>query len=59
MGKYLLENLLVSYERFIGGGEADRYDMTVSYRLKNNVFVAYTTNERNESRVKLTYNVGF
>lgn len=59
LGKYLVKDLLVSYQHSVGGGGDDRYQLSLSYRLKNRVFVAYTTNERNENRVKLTYDVPF
>ena len=59
LGKYFLKDLLVSYRRSVGGGEDDRYTMSLSYRLKSRLHVAYTTNEQNENRVKLTYDVGF
>jgi hypothetical protein len=59
LGKYLVKDLLVSYQHSVGGSGDDRYQLSLSYRLKNRVFVAYTTNERNENRVKLTYDVPF
>jgi hypothetical protein len=59
VGKYLVKDLLVSYQHSVGGGGDDRYQLSLSYRLKNRVLVAYTTNERNENRVKLTYDVPF
>ncbi len=57
LGKYIVDDLLLSYERSVGGADEDSYDLSLSYRLKNRLRVAYTTNQRGENRVKLSYDV--
>lgn len=59
LGKYLLKDLLVSYERSFGTAGIDEYDLSVSYRLKNRLRVAYTTDERGDHRIKLSYDMDF
>ncbi|NSW55810.1 MAG: translocation/assembly module TamB domain-containing protein [Armatimonadetes bacterium] len=59
LGKYLLKDLLVSYERSFGATGIDEYDLSVSYRLKNRLRVAYTTDERGDHRIKLSYDMDF
>jgi hypothetical protein len=57
LGKYVVKDLLASYQHHVGGTGDDRYQLSLAYRLKNRLHVAYTTNERNESRIKLTYDL--
>ncbi|MCE5219651.1 translocation/assembly module TamB [bacterium] len=57
LGKYVVKDLLASYQHHVGAAGDDRYQFSLAYRLKNRVHVAYTTNERNESRIKLTYDL--
>ena len=57
LGKYLIKDLLVSYQTSVGAGDEDQYSLSLSYRLKNRVRVAYTTNERGDNRLKLSYDV--
>jgi len=57
LGKYVLRDLLVSYQRSIGGGPDEQYTLSISYRLRDQLRIAYTTNELGESRVKVTYDI--
>jgi len=59
LGKYVLKDLLVSYQRTVGGANNDRYVLSVSYRLQDRVRVTYTNNDQGESRLKVEYDVGF
>ncbi len=52
IGKYLVENLLVSYRTALGTQD-EEYDMTVSYEVGRSLRISYTTDERNRSRVQL------
>lgn len=52
IGKYLMEDLLVSY-RTAFGGAGDEYDLTVSYVVSDNTRVSYTTDERDSHRVQI------
>ncbi len=59
LGKYLIKDLLVSYQRSIAGGAGEQYLLSISYRLRDQFRVAYTTDELGHSRVKVTYDVDF
>ncbi len=59
LGKYLIKDLLVSYQRSIGGGAGEQYVLSISYKLRDQFRVAYTTDELGHSRVKVTYDVDF
>jgi len=52
VGKYVMDNLLVSYRTAFGGDEAE-YDMTVAYEVGHDLRVSYTTDERSRNRVQL------
>ncbi len=52
LGKYLLEDLLVTYHTTIGTG-GDRYDLTVAYEVGRDWRVSYNTDETNRNRVQL------
>jgi len=54
VGKYLLENLLVSYHRTAGGPE-DEFDLRLSYNVKERYQVTYQTDERARQQVNLEY----
>jgi|LSQX01.3.fsa_nt_gb hypothetical protein len=52
LGKYLLEELLVTYQRAIGTGD-DKYDLTVSYEVGRDWRVSYNTDETGRHRMQL------
>lgn len=52
IGKYIMEDLLVSYRTALGGRD-DEYDLTVSYVISEKTRVSYTTDERNRHRVQI------
>jgi hypothetical protein len=52
IGKYLMEDLLVSYRTAFGSGD-DEYDITVSYEFGPKLRVSYTTDERSQSRLQV------
>jgi len=52
LGKYLMEDLLVSYRTAFGGVD-DEYDLTVSYVIDNRTRVSYTTDERDRHRIQV------
>jgi autotransporter translocation and assembly factor TamB len=58
VGKYVLENLLVSYEQPLleGGG---RYDIRVSYELPAGLRITYHTDERNINQFEIGYSSTF
>jgi len=52
IGKYVMDDLLVSYRTAFGAGEQE-YDMTVSYEVGQSLRVSYTTDERSRNQVQL------
>lgn len=52
LGKYLMEDLLVSYRTAFGGAD-DEYDLTVSYVIDDRTRVSYTTDERDRHRIQV------
>lgn len=58
VGKYVVQNLLVSYERPIGES-VDQYDLRVSYQLPGGLRITYHNDERNDNRVEIGYTFTF
>lgn len=58
VGKYLLQNLLVSYERPLGA-DTDRYDLRVSYELPGGLRITYHEDERNDQRLEVGHSFSF
>ncbi|MBM3499962.1 MAG: hypothetical protein FJX74_14985 [Armatimonadetes bacterium] len=54
VGKYLIDNLLVSYSRTAGGPE-EEYDLRVSYKLKDRYQVTWHADERQQSAFAVEY----
>ena len=52
LGKYLMEDLLVSYRTAFGSGN-EEYDITVSYEFGPKLRVSYTSDESDQSRIQL------
>ncbi|MEI6502166.1 MAG: translocation/assembly module TamB domain-containing protein, partial [Armatimonadota bacterium] len=58
IGKYVLRNFLVSYERPLTS-DVQRYDLRVSYELPGGLRISYHNDERNDQRVEVGYNFTF
>ncbi|MEN6402342.1 MAG: translocation/assembly module TamB domain-containing protein [Armatimonadia bacterium] len=58
VGKYLVQNLLVSYERPLADN-AEQYDLRVSYQLPGGLRITYHNDERNDNRVEIGYTFTF
>jgi hypothetical protein len=58
LGKYLLQDLLITYERSMAEGP-DIYDLNVSYILPRGIRVSYHTDERGDHRVEVGYSRPF
>lgn len=58
VGKYVLENLLVTYERSLTQGP-EAYNLEVSYQMPSGVRVIYHRDELGDSRVRVGYTFGF
>lgn len=58
LGKYLLQDLLITYERSMGEGR-DIYDLNISYILPRGIRVSYHTDERGDQRVEVGYSLPF
>jgi hypothetical protein len=52
LGKYLMEDLLVSYRTALGGPDGE-YDLSVSYVVSGSTRVSYTTDERDSHRLQV------
>ncbi|MHB8993744.1 MAG: hypothetical protein ACYC63_00670 [Armatimonadota bacterium] len=58
VGKYIVRNLLVSYEQPLAG-DTDVYDLRVSYQLPGGLRITYHNDERNDQRVEVGYSFTF
>jgi len=54
VGRYLVKDLLVTYERPLGGPE-EKFDLGVSYKVGDQVEVTYQTDETNEDKLLVEY----
>ncbi len=53
IGKYVLEDFLVSYQHTIVAETTDKWDLSLSYRLPRRLHVSYSTNESGEAQVRI------
>ncbi|MGE5531708.1 MAG: translocation/assembly module TamB domain-containing protein, partial [Bacteroidota bacterium] len=58
VGKYVLRDLLVSYEQPVVAN-AQMYDLRVSYVLPGGLRITYHNDERNDQRIEVGYNFTF
>ncbi len=58
IGKYVLRNLQVTYERPLSEGGA-RYDIRLSYELPHGLRIMYHNDERNINQIEIGYSIGF
>ncbi|MBU0609381.1 MAG: translocation/assembly module TamB, partial [Armatimonadetes bacterium] len=59
VGKYLLRNLLVTYERPLVESSGDRFDLRVSYELPHGLRITYHNDERGINQVEVGYSFTF
>lgn len=58
VGKYVLRNLLITYERpLVEGGS--RYDLRLSYELPHGLRITYHNDERNINQIEMGYHFTF
>jgi len=58
VGKYVLRNLQITYERPLSEG-GSRYDIRLSYELPHGLQIMYHNDERNIHQIGIGYSVGF
>jgi len=59
IGKYVMEDLLVSYRHTVISETEDEWDLGLSYELPRKFRVSFTTNEENDTQFRISYTRSF